>query len=226
MSLSITVDRQGFKNATRVYLASPAGKKKLREFGFPSWVLIGLCAFQIVMGVLLLFTVIRFIQGVRHIFEGLTLKPLRDEKLQASKRIDELTPLICHGIYGNAQTGLGVVLGSFSPDADESLNAIIARDLGALYSDQSPNTNEQPMLRILQDDRYQPYRRRQLVEPFSTSSEAILFDVGVDFQDGIPTPLRTVMHAFVAINKEGGEIAQIPWSVANPFVRMRDQTKE
>ncbi len=71
------------------------------------------------------------------------------------------------------------------------------------------------MWRILKDDSYQPYRRRQLVEPFNVEPDATLFDVNLSLRDGLPTPWQTVMFAFVTTENE---ICQIPWSVVKPFI--------
>lgn len=215
---SITVNNADFQNAVVAYLNSAEGRNTLKEFGLPTWILIGACGFQVVTGMLLLVTIYRSLQGIRNIYEGVTLRPFREEKAKNRQLIAELKPLICHGIYGNAQTGLGVVLGSFSQETDQSNLASTARELTSLYGNGSAEPQKQSMLRILKDDRYSPYRRRRLAAPYRVDDRSFLFDVSINFRDGATTPIQTVMHAFVAMDESDGEISQIPWAVARPFV--------
>lgn len=211
----IRVQRAEMNKAVQEYLRSPAAKNVRKEFGLPTWVLVGVGAFQGVMGCLEMITIVKFRGGVKNLIEGLTLKALRDQNQGSPEKFAGLKPVIGHLVYGNSSNGLGVVLGSLAAAPNETTLVALAQQLGNLYAQATPEESRKLMWRILKDDTYQPYRRRQLVEPFNVEPDTALFDVNLNLRDGSPTPWQTVMFAFVTTE---GEICQIPWAVVKPFV--------
>lgn len=211
----IRVQRAEMNKAVQEYLQTPAAKNVRKEFGLPTWILVGVGAFQGVMGCLEMITIVKFRSGVKNLIEGLTLKALRDQTQGSPEKFAGLKPVIGHLVYGNSSNGLGVVLGSLAAAPNETTLVALAQQLGNLYAQATPEESRKLMWRILKDDTYQPYRRRQLVEPFNVEPDATLFDVNLNLRDGSPTPWQTVMFAFVTTE---GEICQIPWAVVKPFV--------
>ena len=207
---SLLIDQEAFEKATMQFLKTPQGATVLKSFSLPSWLLLGVSVFQVVAGFLLLFTIRRTAEGFRQMGEGFSLKPLRDARKKELTLSTRLRPLICHGVYGNAQMGLGLVVGSFARDTDHTLLARLSRKLSHLYANGAMRAEDEPMLKVLRDDRYEPYRRRSLPEPYNAIPGAILFDVNIAFVDGVACPVGTVLHAFVAVDEPKGEITQIP----------------
>ncbi len=76
----IQVQRPAMNQAVQAFLRSPAAKNVRKEFGLPTFVLIGVGAFQAVMGCIEMITIVKFRRGLTNLLEGLTLKALRDQK--------------------------------------------------------------------------------------------------------------------------------------------------
>lgn len=218
--VSIQVDRAGLTSAVQAYLRSRAGHAALKEFALPSWVLVGVGVFQIVMGLLLMLTLIKFPSGIKNLYEGVTLKALRDQQRLSPEKMAQLKPMIGHLLYGHPSTGLALVLGSLADEPNETSLAAVAQHCATLYKQDTTEPAKQAMFRMLKDDAYQAYRRRPLVPPFQIDPQAYLFDAHVNFSEGCPTPWRSMLYAFVVSESE---IAPIPWSVVHPHVKIQSE---
>ena len=134
---------------------------------------------------------------------------------------DAFQPLITAGIIIGPH-GHGLVLGTFSRDAQENLMTLghVAKEMAELYSVGAVEIPDEPVVSLLQDNAYRSGRRRMVPRSHSDGRELLLFDMEIDrdatrFADGV------VWIACVATKSEPlgkgapprGDIVQIPWRV-------------
>ena len=214
----VRVDQKQLSSRVAVFMKTPQSEKVWAELETPAWAGLILSGLTFLSGFLMLFTIRWSLDGIKRIYSALMLEAVRDCKSPARKNLSLLSPLICHGVITNPQTNLGAVLGAFDEAIDHNRLASIALQMGENYSEGSYRQTPPEISAILQDDKYEPYRRRLIPESYCGILNLYLFDVTLNPMDGERSDRGSVMYAFVATNDKSQLIEQIPWSIAAPCV--------
>lgn len=210
------IDQKQFAKRVTRFMESPESERIWAELETPIWAGFLHSGLTFAFGAGMLASIIWSREGCRYLYSALTLEAVRDCKSKARKNPDLLSSLICHGVITNGQNNLGAVVGSLDESVDHNLLASIAIRLGEIYSNGPQQQEDHPISAVLKDDRYEPYRRRQVPESFCGIANCYLFDVTLNQSDGAKSDCGSVMYAFVATRDKAQLIEQIPWSVAAP----------
>jgi hypothetical protein len=196
----IVVDETVFRRNMAAFLKSPAAGKVFEELDTPWW----LCGLGAVIlfgaGVLMLPTIVWTKNGLKAIWSVLRLEQFSVLKDNPSRKPETLCALVAHGVIIGPDQKHALALGALTPGkrTPDDL-AQMAMRLANLYEVGPSRPEEEPLVDLLRDDTFRPWRRRRIPESFAGGDDELyLFDVEVDLQEGRSTPYETVMFAFVA----------------------------
>lgn len=227
----MTVNYDRLESDVRHYLSSPESEDIWDKLANSVLMNVVGSLFMLPVALILVCTIIFAKIGIL-MFWGLlksffTLEVFRDQRRKLMDQRDAFQPLITAGIIIGPH-GYGLVLGTFSRDAQEDLMTLghVAKEMAELYSvGGGGEITDEPMVSLLQDDAYRSGRRRMVPRSYSDGRELLLFDMEIDrnaahFADGV------IWIACVATKSEPleksapprGDIVQIPWRVVSSAV--------
>jgi hypothetical protein len=214
----INVNESLLASKVLAFLRSPSAEVIYRKFELPPWFGYLATFVMIPVSMVKIVSIVWTLAGVKNLVNALTLKHVQQCRCKERKNPELFMPLIAHGVItGN---GVGLVLGTFEKSANHDALAELALRLSGIYRNGPTSKNEEEIHLILRDDAYRPSRRRKLPNSYNGIKSPVLFDVMLNATDGKPTPLSSVLYAFVAQNEDKGDTEQIPWSVVDGAVRM------
>lgn len=219
--LAVQIDRPALERAVADYLRSPEAEPIYQNAG-PSWpACLAITLGAGFLGAALLPTIVLALPGLKLLRFAASLRVFRAGGPKLPKDPDRLRPLIAHGII-IGPSGHGLLLGTFDAAAGSDLAALarLANRLGRIYTEGPSAREEKAMAKILRDDTYRAGRRRPVPEPYAEGRPLYLFDAELDIEHAAPGPEESVLIACVAPPGDRGAIAQIPWDVVAPAVRI------
>jgi hypothetical protein len=225
----IIIDEPTLRRNALAYLHSPQAQNVLEVFDFPFIWCLFLALIACGFGLCMLPTVVWTLAGLKALWYVAKLEPFEAMWDNPAKKPETLRPLICHGIIIGPDHKHALVLGTFRPAREYSIDRVTqkANLFAAIYADREEGAGAEhaTMRDLLRDDIYRPSRRRRVPEPCAEGLDLFLFDVELNPREGRSTAYDTVLFAFVAdfdeANQgESGGIAAIPWAVVAEAVHI------
>ena len=225
----IVIDETRLRQNVLAFLRSSAAEPVFEELETPWWLCLIGAIILLIAGLCMLPTVIWTLAGLQAIWSVIRLEQFQPLWDDPRKKPEALIPLICCGIIIGPDRKHALALGTFLPPSKYSVGWLAkkAAAFADLYvSGEANSPDDEPLLKLLQDDMYRPLRRRPVPEPHAEGAPLMLFDVEVNPEEGRETLHDVVLFAFVAEpgrksdDGERGDIVNIPWSVVQDAVRI------
>jgi hypothetical protein len=220
----IQVNEPLLRRSFASYLKSGLGRSIYEEFDTPVWMCVAMSLLFLVLGLLMLPTIVWTVDGLKALWSVFSLEPFRLLADNTRNHPERLQPLLCCGVIIGPDQRHGLVVGSFSPTSEYSLDwlAKTAAFLAHTYSSGAEKPEDEPLCALLREDKFHLWRRRRVPEPYANGVELYLFDVEVDLKQGRETPYDAILMVFVGTPGEKGQIMHLPWRIANAAVSIRE----
>jgi hypothetical protein len=212
------LDDELFRQRLQAFLRTPAAAPVWEELSTS----LGICLFGsallLVIHTVQLFTIRWTLDGLKGLWQVLTLQNFKPMFEISRKHPERVHPLIAAGIIVGPDGKHALAVGSFQPSNTYSLDWLAQKAAGFadVYVEGATHASEEPLYELLRDDTYRPYRRRRLPDAYSDGVELYLFDVEVELAQSYPITDDCNLFSF-AVTKPGPEgiIAMTPWAVAD-----------
>ncbi|WP_254508878.1 hypothetical protein [Anatilimnocola floriformis] len=216
------LDDVRFRQTWLDFLRHPASQEVRNELGLSfgmrclTWIVLMIAA------PFLIITIRGAREGFRALWSVISFEPFRDNSDSIEHNPDAFQPVIAHGIIIGPDRKHGLALSTMKPSSEYSLDrvALIATQLGKLYSQGSNDPRDAEIYALLRDDNYRPYRRRKIPASHDAGMELLLLDVEIDLAQCRQSLLGTMLFAMALKKGDGGATMQLPWAVAESAVTL------